>query len=86
MLFEVGDIRDRLAMYAYYIYQTEHNLPVLNLDTDYNKDSHFAFADHAVQNPKIAKHFESWCDSRDYSAQKTWGIYKDYKAFINNGI
>lgn len=85
-LFWVGDLRDRLAMYAYYIYQEEHNLPVVNLDTDCRKDCYFSFADYAVQNPKIIEHFDSWCDNGDYSTQRTWGIYKDYRAYLNATI
>jgi hypothetical protein len=82
-LFSAGELGDRLAMYAYYIYQTEHKLPVLNLDTDSRKDCYFAFGDYAIQNPKIITHFDSWYDDGSCSTQKNWGIYKDYKEYFN---
>lgn len=73
--------REQIALYPYYIDRAEQKLPLGNFDTAPRKDLYFAFADYVLQNPKAQEHYNSWRMDRSWPTAKTWGIYKDYKAF-----
>ncbi len=85
-IFRAGEIRDRVAIYAYNVHQTEHKLEVLNLNTDPRKHEYYRFADYVIQNQQILNHFEKWYMNGCPSTQRTWGIYKAYRDFFGTNL